>query len=116
MPMFECLGILMGYRIEVPVLCSTCCAYWCAADGRIALLTLFRKTKQHDQRQIDRTVRRRNYASVSTGLAVRGERPERISRDRVRTRFRGRRAGKRGSSCVPARGGGRSPRSSIPGV
>lgn len=31
--------------------------YWCTADGRIVLLTAFRKTKQHDQRQIDRAVR-----------------------------------------------------------
>ena len=28
--------------------------YWCTADGRIVLLTVFRKSKQHDQRQIDR--------------------------------------------------------------
>jgi phage-related protein len=26
--------------------------YWCTADGRIVLLTVFRKTKQHDQRQV----------------------------------------------------------------
>jgi hypothetical protein len=31
--------------------------YWCTADGRIVLLTVFRKSKQHDQRQIDRAVR-----------------------------------------------------------
>jgi hypothetical protein len=31
--------------------------YWCTADGRIVLLTVFRKTGQHDQRQIDRAVR-----------------------------------------------------------
>ena len=31
--------------------------YWCTADGRIVLLTVFRKTRQHDQRQIDRAVR-----------------------------------------------------------
>jgi phage-related protein len=31
--------------------------YWCTADGRIVLLTVFRKTKQHEQRQIDRAVR-----------------------------------------------------------
>jgi hypothetical protein len=31
--------------------------YWCTADGRIVLLAVFRKTKQHDQRQIDRAVR-----------------------------------------------------------
>jgi len=31
--------------------------YWCTPDRRIVLLTAFRKTKQHDQRQIDRAVR-----------------------------------------------------------
>ena len=31
--------------------------YWCAPDGRIVFLTVFRKTRQHDQRQIDRAVR-----------------------------------------------------------
>ena len=32
-------------------------AYWCTPDGTIVLLTVFRKTRQHDQRQIDRAVR-----------------------------------------------------------
>ena len=31
--------------------------YWCTADGRIVLLPVFRKTRQHEQRQIDRAVR-----------------------------------------------------------
>jgi hypothetical protein len=31
--------------------------YWCTADGKIVLLTVFRKTRQHEQRQIDRAVR-----------------------------------------------------------
>ena len=31
--------------------------YWCTADGRIVLLTAFRKTRQHDQKQTDRAVR-----------------------------------------------------------
>ena len=31
--------------------------YWCTSDGKIVLLTVFRKTRQHDQRQIDRAVR-----------------------------------------------------------
>jgi hypothetical protein len=31
--------------------------YWCRADEVIVLLTVFRKTRQHDQRQIDRAVR-----------------------------------------------------------
>jgi hypothetical protein len=30
---------------------------WCRPDGIIVLLTVFRKTRQHDQRQIDRAVR-----------------------------------------------------------
>jgi hypothetical protein len=30
--------------------------YGCTADARIVLLTAFRKTKQHDQRQFDRAV------------------------------------------------------------
>lgn len=31
--------------------------YWCRPDEVIVLLTVFRKTRQHDQRQIDRAVR-----------------------------------------------------------
>jgi hypothetical protein len=31
--------------------------YWCTPDGMIVLLTAFRKTRQHEQRQIDRAVR-----------------------------------------------------------
>jgi hypothetical protein len=31
--------------------------YWCTSDGRVVLLTVFRKTRQHEQRQIDRAVR-----------------------------------------------------------
>jgi phage-related protein len=31
--------------------------YWCRADGAIVMLTVFYKTRQHDQRQIDRAVR-----------------------------------------------------------
>jgi phage-related protein len=31
--------------------------YWCTSGGTIVLLTVFRKTRQHDQRQIDRAVR-----------------------------------------------------------
>ena len=31
--------------------------YWCTPDGTIVLLTVFRKTRQHDQRQIDRAAR-----------------------------------------------------------
>jgi hypothetical protein len=31
--------------------------YWCTADRRIVLLTAFRKTRQHDQGQIDQAVR-----------------------------------------------------------
>jgi hypothetical protein len=36
---------------------TTSATYWCTADGRIVLLTVFRKTRQHEQRQIDRAVR-----------------------------------------------------------
>jgi Phage derived protein Gp49-like (DUF891) len=32
-------------------------AHWCKDDGTIVLLTAFRKTRQHGQRQIDRAVR-----------------------------------------------------------
>jgi hypothetical protein len=32
-------------------------AYWCRPDGTIVMLTMFHKTRQHDQRQIDRAVR-----------------------------------------------------------
>jgi hypothetical protein len=31
--------------------------YWCRPDNTIVLLTVFRKTRQHDQRQIDRAMR-----------------------------------------------------------
>ena len=31
--------------------------YWCRPDGTIVLLTVLRKARQHDQRQIDRAVR-----------------------------------------------------------
>jgi hypothetical protein len=31
--------------------------YWCTPGGTIVLLTVFRKTRQHDQRQIDRAAR-----------------------------------------------------------
>ena len=30
---------------------------WCRPDDTIVLLTVFHKTRQHDQRQIDRAVR-----------------------------------------------------------
>ena len=31
--------------------------YWCTSEGTIVLLTVFRKTRQHDQRQTDRAAR-----------------------------------------------------------
>lgn len=31
--------------------------YWCRPDRTIVMLTVFHKTRQHDQRQIDRAVR-----------------------------------------------------------
>jgi hypothetical protein len=36
---------------------APCCTYWCTADGRIVLLTVLRRTSQHDQWKIDRAVR-----------------------------------------------------------
>ena len=33
--------------------------HWCTPEGRIVPLTVFRKTRQHEQRQIDRAVRAR---------------------------------------------------------
>ena len=45
--------------------------YWCTADGRIVLLTVFRKTRQHDQRQIDRAIRAQKACDRDhRGLAV----------------------------------------------
>jgi len=38
------------YQVAVRV------TYWCRPDGTIVFLTVFRKTRQHDQRQIDRAV------------------------------------------------------------
>jgi hypothetical protein len=38
-------------RVNARVTC------WCTPDGRIVLLTVFRKTRQHEQRQIERAVR-----------------------------------------------------------
>jgi hypothetical protein len=31
--------------------------YWCTPEGTIVLLTAFRKTRQHEQRQIDRAIK-----------------------------------------------------------
>jgi hypothetical protein len=31
--------------------------YWCTPGGTVVLLTVFRKTRQHDQKQIERAVR-----------------------------------------------------------
>lgn len=31
--------------------------YWCAPEGTIVFLTVFHKTRQHEQKQIDRAVR-----------------------------------------------------------
>ena len=47
--------------------------YWCRPDRTIVLLTVFRKTRQHDQRQIDRAVRaqqvcERNHRRPPDGL------------------------------------------------
>ncbi len=46
-------------------------AYWCTPDRRIVLLTVFRKTRQHEQRQIDRAVRaQRTCERDHNGLAT----------------------------------------------
>ncbi len=65
--------------------------YWCTPEGTIVLLTVFRKTRQHDQRQIDRAVRAQKLcerdhrklaaetlrkAGVMTGYHTRWARPE----------------------------------------
>jgi hypothetical protein len=45
--------------------------YWCTSEGTIVLLTVFRKTRQHDQRQIDRAVRAQKACERDCrGLAV----------------------------------------------
>ncbi len=44
--------------------------YWCRPDGRIVLLTVFRKTKQHDLRQIDRAVRAQKICANEHGGPV----------------------------------------------
>jgi len=41
--------------------------YWCRPDGTIVLLTVFRKTRQHDQRQIDRAVRAQQVCERDRG-------------------------------------------------
>ncbi|GLX94708.1 type II toxin-antitoxin system RelE/ParE family toxin [Herbidospora sp. NBRC 101105] len=48
-PVWELRVRLHGMAIRV--------TYWCTTDGKIVLLTVFRKTRQHDQREIDRAVR-----------------------------------------------------------
>ena len=49
-------GQVWELRVRLPDVAArvTC---WCTPDGRIVLLTVFRKTRQHEQRQIDRAVR-----------------------------------------------------------
>ncbi len=39
--------------------------YWCTPDGKIVLLTVFRKIRQHDQRQIDRAVRAQKLCELT---------------------------------------------------
>jgi hypothetical protein len=41
--------------------------YWCTADGTIVFLTVFRKTRQHDQRQIEPAVRSQKLCERDTG-------------------------------------------------
>ena len=37
---------------------------WCRPDGMIVMLTVFHKTRQHDQRQIDRAVRAQQACGI----------------------------------------------------
>ena len=46
----------MGTAVRLYQVAATV-TYWCRPDGTIVLLTVFRKTRQHDPRQIDRAVR-----------------------------------------------------------
>jgi hypothetical protein len=49
-------GQVWELRVRLPDVAARV-TYWCTPDGRIVLLTVFRKTRQHDQRQIDRAIR-----------------------------------------------------------
>jgi hypothetical protein len=49
-------GQVWELRIRLPDVAARV-TYWCTSDGRIVLLTAFRKTRQHEHRQIDRAVR-----------------------------------------------------------
>jgi hypothetical protein len=49
-------GQVWELRVRLPDVAARV-THWCTADGRIVLLTVFRKTRQHEQRQIDRAVR-----------------------------------------------------------
>jgi len=49
-------GPVWELRIRLPDVAARV-TYWCTPDGRIVLLTVFRKTRQHEQRQVDRAVR-----------------------------------------------------------
>jgi hypothetical protein len=44
--------------------------YWVRADGTIVLLTVFRKTRQHEQAQIDRAVRAQALCQAEHQVAV----------------------------------------------
>jgi hypothetical protein len=48
-------GGALGVAVLGSVLAGGCAAR-CRPDGTIVLLTVFRKTRQHDKRQIDRAV------------------------------------------------------------
>lgn len=49
-------GQVWELRVRLPDVAAQV-TYWCTPDGKIVLLTVFRKTRQHEQRQIDRAVR-----------------------------------------------------------
>jgi ribosome-binding protein aMBF1 (putative translation factor) len=44
--------------------------YWCRPDGTIVLLTVFRKTRQHEHRQIDRAVRAQQVCAAGHGRSA----------------------------------------------
>ena len=57
MPMFEFRHSAAVTRSKHRSYAAPCCTYWCIADDRIVLLTIFRETSQHDQQQSDGAVR-----------------------------------------------------------
>ena len=44
--------------------------YWCRPDGTIVFLTVFRKTRQHEQKQIDRAARAQRICASDHGRSA----------------------------------------------